>query len=117
MNKVQVIIEYLLMNHNVNQVVVIITTNYSMKTIQYKKEFVTQVQTVDLLMKMVYTIKRIIALVNVYLIVHNMVYTSMIQVMDISVVVVIIIHVIVLAHHLAIRRDLILISVIIKELL
>ena len=41
MNKVQVIIEYLVMNHNVNQVVVIITMNYSMKIIQYKKEFVT----------------------------------------------------------------------------
>ena len=116
MNKVQVIIEYLLMIHNVNQVVVIITTNYSMKIIQYKKEFVTQVQTVDLLMKMVFTINTIVHL-NVYSIVHNMVYTFMIQVMDINVVMVIIIHVIVLAHHLAIRRDLILISVIIKEAL
>ena len=119
MNKVQVIIEYLLMNHNVNQVVIqiIITImNYSMKIIQYKKEFVIQVQTVDLLMKTVFTINTIVHL-NVYSIVHNMVYTFMIQVMDISVVVVVIIHVIVLAHHLAIRRDLILISVIIKELL
>ena len=116
MNKVQVIIEYLLMIHNVNQVVVIITMNYSMKIIQYKKEFVTQVQTVDLLMKMVFTINTIVHL-NVYSIVHNMVYTFMIRVMDINVVMVIIIHVIVLAHHLAIRRDLILISVIIKEAL
>lgn len=116
MNKVQVIIEYLVMIPNVNQVVVIIITNYSMKIIQYKKEFVTQVQTVDLLMKMVFTINTIVHL-NVYSIVHNMVYTFMIQVMDINVVMVIIIHVIVLAHHLAIRRDLILISVIIKEAL
>ena len=46
-----------------------------------------------------------------------MVYTFMIRFMNISVVVVVIFHVIVLAHHLAIRRDLILISVIIKELL
>lgn len=66
---------------------------------------------------MVYTIKRIIALVNVYLIVHNMVYTFMIQVMDINVVMVVIVHAIMLVHHLAIRRDLILISVIIKETL
>ena len=115
MNKVQVIIECLLMIHNVNQVVVIITMNYSMKIIQYKKKFVTQVQTVDLLMKMVFTINTIVYL-NVYSIVH-MVYIFMIQIMDINVVMVIIIHVIVLAHHLAIRRDLILISVIIKEAL
>ena len=65
---------------------------------------------------MVFTINTIVYL-NVYSIVHNMVYTFMIRVMDINVVMVIIIHVIVLAHHLAIRRDLILISVIIKEAL
>ena len=68
MNKVQVIIEYLLMIHNVNQVVVTSIMNYSMKIIQYKKEFVTQVQTVILQILMVYT-TNIRDQTNVYLIV------------------------------------------------
>ena len=117
MNKAQVIIEYLVTNHNVNQAVVISTMNCFMKIIQYKKEFAIQVQTVDLLMKMVYNIRKIIVPANVYLTVHNMVYTSMIQVMDTNVVVVATIHVTVPVHHLVIKRDLILISVITKEVL
>ena len=87
MNKAQVIIEYLVMNHNVNQAVIqiIITImNCFMKIIQYKKEFAIQVKPVILLIKMVY-ITNIKDHINVYSTVH-MVYMLYISIILIIVV-------------------------------